>query len=103
MNKTIPTKKENILRIAIKNSIFYCNWIQCKWTAAPGYKSLTVLASVSEVAEHDVVFDHKKPVALWDAVHREENWEHWFLVEEQGVCVCDLACVCLCVHELSGT
>lgn len=37
------------------------------------HKSQAVLASVSEVAEDDVVFDHKKPLAPRDASHTEEN------------------------------
>lgn len=37
------------------------------------HKRRAVLASVSEVAEDDVAFDHKKPLAPRDALHTEEN------------------------------
>lgn len=69
------------------------------WREAAKYNSLIVSVPVLKITEHDVVFDHKKPVALSEAVHTEENWEHWFHCEGAWS-VCDLADVCVRVRTV---
>lgn len=89
-SKNVSSQEKNVIKMSLqKKGLLYSESTQCEPKEPPEHKRRAVLASVSEVAEDDVAFDHKKPLAPWDALHTEENWEHWFHCRgAMSVCVC---------------